>query len=250
VQNRSRIGDLLETWLDKQHIIDEIKRTAINGVALGKDRFEAETGIKKSDWWGIHWRSWSDAAAEAGCESRQFNVAYPDDFVLEKLVRFIRELGRYPSVVDLKMRARADAEFPTRNVFARLGKKAVLVERVASFCRQRSGFDDVLAICEATTPNESSTPSPDAVEAEFGFVYLIKSGRFYKIGRTNALGRREYELAIQLPEKAPTVHSIKTDDPEGIERYWHERFKDRRANGEWFELSPSDVAAFKRRKFM
>jgi hypothetical protein len=25
-------------------------------------------------------------------------------------------------------------------------------------------------------------------------------GRFYKIGRTNALGRRQRELAIQLPE--------------------------------------------------
>jgi hypothetical protein len=27
-----------------------------------------------------------------------------------------------------------------------------------------------------------------------GFVYLIKSGRFYKIGRSNAVGRREREL--------------------------------------------------------
>jgi hypothetical protein len=54
-----------------------------------------------------------------------------------------------------------------------------------------------------------------------GFVYLLKSGRHYKIGKTNAMGRRKYELAIQLPEKLRAIHSIKTDDPDGIEQYWH-----------------------------
>ena len=78
----------------------------------------------------------------------------------------------------------------------------------------------------------------------------MKSGRYYKIGRSNAVGRREYELAIQLPEKVTTVHTIKTDDPVGIEAYWHKRFQDKRKRGEWFELSTEDVQAFKRRKFM
>jgi hypothetical protein len=78
----------------------------------------------------------------------------------------------------------------------------------------------------------------------------FKSGRFYKIGRSNAAGRRERELAIQLPDKAKNVHVIKTDDPVGIERYWHDRFGSRRKNGEWFELTADDLRAFRRRKFM
>ena len=53
-----------------------------------------------------------------------------------------------------------------------------------------------------------------------------------------------------IPEKLELIHKIKTDDPSGIERYWHHRFKEKRKGGEWFDLSASDVKAFKRRKTM
>ncbi|MBF0559365.1 MAG: GIY-YIG nuclease family protein [Nitrospirae bacterium] len=239
--------------MDKQHIIDKIKRTAENngGQPLGQDRFFSETGIRKSDWYGKHWARWGDALIEAGYDPNKFIGAYENDWVIERFISLIRELGRYPVSGELRIKAKLDKGFPAHNVFERLGKKSELAYNILEYCRKREGFDDIVKICEPIANAAKADSSVSTKEhIEIGYVYLMKSGHNYKIGRTNALGRREYELGIQLPEKIVTVHTINTDDPAGIEAYWHKRFEDRRKNGEWFELTADDVKAFKRRKFM
>lgn len=148
------------------------------------------------------------------------------------------------------MKARKDRGFPAEHAFRRLGSKGELAAKLASYCEARPELDDVLKLC---SPHMSARPSAERPAPSVhivGEVYLLKAGRHYKIGKTNSVGRREYELAIQLPEKPVLVHVIKTDDPTGIEAYWHKRFSSRRMNGEWFELTREDIAAFKWRKFM
>jgi hypothetical protein len=240
----------------KQHIIDEIRRTAKanGGAPLGHKRFELETGIGYYDWWGQHWGRWSDAVRDAGFPPNAFlQDAFSDDEMLEKLIALIRELGRFPATGDLRLKKRSDSSFPNDKVFARhFGSRSKLREMVVKYCRSHNGFEDIPNLCGliATNDDEESVITEKPATDIVGFVYLMKHGRHFKIGKTNATGRREYELAIQLPEKLQTVHIIKTDDPGGIEDYWHKRFAAKRGNGEWFALDSADVMAFKRRKFM
>jgi hypothetical protein len=240
--------------MDKAYILQEIKRTAeINGgTPLGWRRFFSETGIKQSDWIGIYWARWGDVIREAGLSPNQLKKAYATPELLDKFAQLALEVGRLPASTDVRLKARSDPEFPDDRTFDRLGSKAQLVSQLLEHCRNHHGYEEVVRLCEAYTPRKQprESPRPESEESTIGFVYLIKSGRFYKIGRTNCTERRERELAIQLPERAATVHVIRTDDPSGIEAYWHKRFEAKRKNGEWFELAAADVAAFKRRKFM
>ena len=43
--------------MDKKHILDEIRRTAVanGGEPLGQNGFRTETGIKETDWRDKHW---------------------------------------------------------------------------------------------------------------------------------------------------------------------------------------------------
>ena len=237
----------------KEHILSEVRRTAAqnSGQPLGRGAFFSATGIRESDWIGKWWPRWNDVLAEAGFPPNQMNPRRPDYDMLQRLAEFVRELGHYPVIAELKMKASADKTFPSPKTFDRFGGKRGVAARLQAFALER-GMDDVAALCGPVLAGDgedvSAKATPEA--APVGVVYLVKSGRFYKVGRSNAAGRRQYELAIQLPEKATLVHSIATDDPPGIEGYWHRRFTDRRRNGEWFELTTADVSAFRRRKFM
>jgi hypothetical protein len=235
--------------VEKKQILREIERTAEQngGQPLGQDRFEAQTGIKQSLWRGRFWARWGDALREAGYEPNQPRQAFGQHVLLEAMIALVRRLQRLPTWAEWNMEHRTNPSFPSISAFRRagIGTLGELASKLVEYCEDREGFEDVRRLSAAVaTPAERSSEA----EARAGSVYLIKSGRHYKIGRAFEIGRRAREIALQLPERAITVHIIRTDDPIGIEAYWHRRFEAKRANGEWFALDPSDVKAFKRRK--
>lgn len=240
------------SMVTRDHIINEIKRTTADnqGKPAGIQRFAKLTGISRSDWHGKYWARWGDALVEAGYSPNRLTQAYDDEFVILKMIEIIRELEKYPVAAELKMKARQDPAFPSHSVFDRFGGKRKFASIVLEYCRNHEGYEDVATICESITTQLPQEITPETPPGKFGFVYLMKSGKFYKIGRTKHLGLREYQIGLQLPERLITVHAIKTDDPEGIEKYWHNRFADKRVNGEWFDLRREELLFFKRRKFM
>jgi hypothetical protein len=234
----------------REHIVSEIRRLAEanGGKPLGRERFRDETGIREADWLGRYWARWSDAVTEAGLTPNTLQSKFDDQEALRLLALEVRRLGHLPTHAEMRLRRREDATFPNDGVFARLGKKAALAQLLHDYCGEHPEFSDVAEMIAPDDATSSVGQPEESGMGEIGYVYLVKSGRHYKIGRSNSVGRREYELAIQLPVRAELIHKLATDDPVGIERYWHQRFAEKRANGEWFDLTPQDVSAFRRRR--
>lgn len=125
--------------MEKAHILKEITRTATanGGVPLGEPRFEGETGIKRMDWYGIHWAKWGDAVREAGFIPNELNIAFEADLLLEKHAQYARELGRLPTAGELRLKRRNDSEFPSWNTFSRFGTKAEMARKLIEYCRSQ-----------------------------------------------------------------------------------------------------------------
>ena len=239
--------------MEKQQIIDEIRRLAAEiGTVPGVRQFERLAGIHTSDWQS-HAPRWSDLVAEAGLTPNSLKVAYDDDFLIAKLIGLTRHLGRFPARADIVFAGTTDLSMPHVTVFGRRRAVADWVRLVRAYCAERDEFSDVIAICDARKTRTREVPIDSGQEGDSGYVYLQQSGRYYKIGFTNHTGRRNYELGVLLPEEITVLHEIRTDDPRGVEAYWHQRFaKKRRRNAgrltEWFDLDANDVRTFKRWK--
>lgn len=239
--------------ISREHILREVKRTATEngGKPLGRLTFFTHTGIKQSDWCGKYWARWNEVLHEAGFGPNRLVEARTDEELLDRLAALALELGRIPVTSEMRLKKRADPSFPNEKTYSRFGSKAQLLRQLRIFALERPHYQAVVSQIDASSFGKEESPAnTNEKTVEVGSVYLLRSGKFYKIGRSNAVGRREREIALQLPEKAIIVHSIQTDDPAGIESYWHRRFAERRKNGEWFELTAADVSAFRRRKFM
>ena len=136
--------------------------------------------------------------AEAGFSPQQMTTAYDDRLLIEKFVTFIRELGHFPIIPELRMKARNDKNFPSDvTFFSRWGTKRQAANKIDEYCKQHKGHEHVLVLCQPILESEPQTEEAEEIDdVTMGYIYLIKSGRYYKIGRSNAVGRREYELSV------------------------------------------------------
>jgi hypothetical protein len=214
---------------------------------IGQGRFTTVTGICEAEW-KYYWPRWNDVLAEAGL-ALGFKVKKLDDTELvAALIPLIRERGKWPAPADFRIYGRQHPGFPDYTTFRNRGNKAILVCLLLKYCTDKSEFNDIVKVCEPLTAVDQEDEKFDSQERIKGYVYLMKSGQFYKIGKSKSPDRRRSEIALLLPHDTKTVHVIATDDPDGIEQYWHQRFKDKHHRGEFFRLTNADVQAFKRRK--
>jgi hypothetical protein len=206
---------------------------------------------------GRHWAKWSDAQTEAGFEPLTFGTKVGDKYLLEHIAALTAKLGKIPSRPQMQLERRVNPNFPNDRVIQRRWNRTELIGKLIEFCQSEPNFADILPIlASASRNNEKPKTEAEPEASENGYVYLIRAQGAHKIGCTRAPYRRAAEIANQSADGAELLHLISTDDPEGIEKYWHGRFETKRIegrfkrSGEWFALTSDDVKAFKRRKFM
>src|SRR5437588_9593547 len=73
-RRRFRIDPMMAA-VSREHILDAIGRTAVDGRPLGRARFAAATGILDSDI-ERYWARWGDACREAGFEPNTLQGRY------------------------------------------------------------------------------------------------------------------------------------------------------------------------------
>jgi hypothetical protein len=122
-------------------------------------------------------------SANAGFEPNQMQAAYTDNVLIVKFVDLIRDLRRFPVDAEVVMKARSEDGFPVPDTFRRaFGSKQQFAAKLLDYCKARSGYDDVIALCPAIATVAQGDADKDEIEPEevTGFVYLMKSGRHYK----------------------------------------------------------------------
>jgi len=235
--------------IQKQEIIRAIRSIAASsgGVPPGQRKFFTETGIADHTWKNRIWRKWSDALAEAGFAPLEWFAGYDKDEILQKVRDLSKRLGAFPKSGDLTFEGSNNPDFVSITVIKRRWQMGELAAELRAFAADR-GDQQVVAYCDDFLASTKSRPNGDATpdKPALGYVYLIKYGKDFKVGRTSSVARRSRQVQIELPDETVLVHAILTDDPAGVEAYWHRRFADKRGNGEWFKLSVADLAAFKK----
>jgi Meiotically up-regulated gene 113 len=238
--------------MNKDLVKKRIRELAnVRGGHVSFDVFMNETGLK--DKWlrsQIWYDGWNNLLKEVGLEVKEFSTPKIAPEVIAKAVAsLIDREGRWPTEDVLRRERVRDKTFSSLGVISPLRRSGVLAKLIVDLGANNIDFAKSAAIAERHVVNDGVALESSS-ERVAGYVYLLRSGRRYKIGKSGDPSRRFREVRLELPEETHQVHSIPTDDPSGIESYWHERFKMKRVrNTEFFELEANDVQAFKRRKY-
>lgn len=80
----------------------------------------------------------------------------------------------------------------------------------------------------------------DKIKDVEGYVYFLKSDYGFKIGCTSNITKRINLFAVKLPFKTELHSFVKTSNYSLLESQLHGLLKDKRINGEWFDISEYD----------
>jgi hypothetical protein len=170
--------------MTRETIIQAIKSATVRnaGRTMGARAFHARSGISRTDLWNAGFARYSDAVREAGLVPNQLQTARDSGQMLSSLARVVRQLGRFPSISDLKAARKSDPELPSYEAYFRLSGGSItrLPDLLEAHCRENNELSDVADILALVTRTQ---PKPEVGTLRLGvqgYVYLARHGRDYK----------------------------------------------------------------------
>jgi hypothetical protein len=242
--------------MNREQILAEIKRLADANAhtAIGERAFFAQTMLNRTVLRRAGFPNYGAAVEAAGYQRNELKQRYDDDTLFAPIARLARELGHCPTYGERAVERYKDSTFPGEASISRRTKVEPLVHGLVSWCRNQPEYHDVARLLDtaagvATRVNDGARNRNIVT----GYVYLMRygaHGKDFKLGHSENVQRRQAQIDMVSPHDVRVVHTIETDDPEGIEKYWQQRFSARRVKTkEVFRLTADDIAAFKRRKY-
>lgn len=234
----------------REGILTEIKKCAAdNGDKTpGEKVFYETTEVKITDRRKF-WSNYGELVREAGLTPNKFDkTKYNHKQLCEIFIEIIRDKNTWPTRGILDVKHNEDTNFPDSSTFYnKLGLAKKLAKTILEFVEEKQGYEDVIKICNSAFERlEDRDELSEEEKVARGVVYLGKQHGHYKIGKTKSADRRREDITLMGSEAFKLIHTIETDDMNGIEAYWHKRFESKWLRGEWFKLNSSDVKAFKR----
>lgn len=214
----------------KEEILKRIQEWAKenSGRTPSEKIMKEELGIPKWDWIS-YWTKTTDIQREAGLKPQIFDkTKYTKKELCNELIKLIRENKKFPTRDEFVFKRRQDSKFPAYPTFVKkLGKTRQSAQTILEYIKDKRGYKDIVDICgpvlEKHKEQDVSTEDGSVIK---GFVYLGKQHGEYKIGHTKDLNRRREDITLLGSEPMEWIHAIETDDMNGVEHYWHDRFKE------------------------
>ena len=92
-------------------------------------------------------------------------------------------------------------------------------------------------------PSRPLSEERDPQDRSVGYIYVLRAGEAYKIGKSRQIGARIHSHQSSTPHTLILVMQRKVHEYHATETALHKMFADKEIRTEWFRLTPNDLDA-------
>lgn len=131
-------------------------------------------------------------------------------------------------------------------------EEMIELKEIIDYCLENISEEEIKRINEEEynkkfNMRENKIVDENIKKTKDGYVYIIKKNdeNIVKIGMSKNYSERTKQISTKLPFEVETVKVFKTKDMYSLEKKLHDFYKEKRLNGEWFELNNEDLEYIK-----